>query len=162
MGLYAEPRVLDRWLAKGQDVERPRLVVATELPLENLTISLPNRPRLLSIAAPNVFFDRKGGQLISIQINEEPVTQVQALDRLRCLAKEWGWPWNEADQTRWMKRTAQNDRSSIGAGDRWNSSLVPCIGAGIYPAAGTPDRPWYVRISINWPESLPPPYGTAK
>jgi hypothetical protein len=129
---------------------------------EDLTISLPNRPRLLSIAPPNVFFDRKGGQLISIQINEEPVTQVQALDRLRRLAKEWGWPWNDADYARWVKRSAQNDRSSIGAGDRWDSTLVPRVDAGIYPVAGTPDRPWYVRISINWPESLPPPYGTAK
>jgi hypothetical protein len=100
----------------------------------------------------DVFFDRKAGELTLIKINEEPATLQEALARLRGLATKWNWPWNETDYARWAQRAAAGDPTRIGAGDKWNSPLVPRVAASIIPAAGTPDRPWYVQLRVSWSE----------
>jgi hypothetical protein len=129
---------------------------------KHVTIVLPDRPKLISVHPPNVFFDRKDEQIIRIKINEVPVTQQEALERLRSLAKEWGWPWEEAEYAKWTAKTTKGDNSRIGAGDRPSSNRNPFVSASIIHAAATPERPWYVQLEINWPEALPPPYGTMK
>lgn len=129
---------------------------------KRVTIVLSGRPRLVSDYPANVLLDRRGGQITKITINERPVTREQALERLRSLAKEWGWRWEEAEYQKWARSTDAGTTMSIGAGDHPNSKKIPYTSAGIMHAAATPDRPWYVQLHVAWPEALPPPYGTAK
>jgi hypothetical protein len=117
---------------------------------KELTIVLASRPKLHLIAPANVFADRKSGEITVIEINEEPITQQQAIDRLHALAVEWNWPWEAPAYARWMKAADKGEFNRISAGDKWNSTQTPRVSASIVPAAGTPDRPWYLHWRISW------------
>ncbi len=95
---------------------------------KQINIILPGRPNLVSDYPANVFFDRNAGQMITIQINERPVTREQALERLRSLAREWDWPWEENEYQKWVRRTDKGTTSRIGAGEHWEKkgSLRGC------------------------------------
>ena len=115
-----------------------------------ITIFLPSRPPIVCIDPGDVFFNRRAGQLTDIQINEDPITRNEALNKLRQLAKSWGFPWDEPAYQRWAQRANAEDPSSIGAGDKWNNLLTPYVGVSIRTAIGSPNRPWYLGWSILW------------
>lgn len=116
---------------------------------ENISLSLllPGGRRYKCDHVANIFIKRSGTQITSLKIGERPVTMDQAIQRLADYGQLWGFELNGVPS---WKRNALRGSYSGFASDVPLPGRHPEIQFHIIPAIGTPERPWYVQLTIWW------------